>query len=199
MDPGYRMLEERDSHNVQTEGIDTILFINGELVGNPGEKTLTKITLAPKEDLNTLIFHTNYTVPDHKYTYITITVSRWSKSWKSGDADLTKLATIEVPMVRCQEDEPELEVLTKVAAAELLGVDECKRMATKYVVTGAPRFFHSDSMSSLTNEKNREASTGGRQSRGTEQDPGQLHRRMAPGWRQAMGHILCQVTLKAHA
>lgn len=47
-------------------------------------------------------------------------------------------------MVRCQGTEPKIETFTRPAAAELLGVEQCTRMAARYTLTGAPRFFRED-------------------------------------------------------
>lgn len=58
-DPGYRMLEDRGSLNIQTHGIDTILYVNDKLVGDPHPDAL-KMTIPPKEARDSLIFHTHY-------------------------------------------------------------------------------------------------------------------------------------------
>lgn len=112
-DPGLRMLEERGSKFAQTDALDSILFVNGKIVGEPHQDTLSKITIPPRDACNSLVFHADYLTPEYNYSYITIRVSAMAKRRRHLAAELTVLGKIEVPMVRCQSIQPKIETLRR--------------------------------------------------------------------------------------
>lgn len=142
-DVGFKMVEHGGHDAVQTIQLDTMMFINGELFGAPSEDMRKNICSPPKEEVNTIFFQVSYLYPEHDYTYIVITVARWSGNWNQGTS-LKILGTIEVPMSACQENEPELEVLTDAEVGEVLGVEACSCRAARYTVTGTPRFYYAE-------------------------------------------------------
>lgn len=152
-DAGLRMLEERGSKYAQTDLLDSVLFLDGKIVGDPHPDTLKKITIPPRDACNSLVFHADYLTPEYNYSYITVSVSAMIKKRKKQEAELVKLAKIEVPMVRCLSKQPVIETFDKVAAAKMLGVDKCTDMVAKYTVTGAPRFLKEDRKTSTPNKK----------------------------------------------
>lgn len=105
----------------------------------------------PRDEQNKLIFMTSYLYPEYDYTYIMVTVARWSGSWNQGLA-LKTLGTIEVPMVECQTNEPKLEVVTKDEAGKLLGVEACGCRAARYTLTRTPRFFYDEYTAGLAQD-----------------------------------------------
>lgn len=136
-------MEQGGHDSVQPIRLDTMLFINGILVGDPGEHSRTNICAPSGDDKDKLIFMTSYQYPEYDYTYISITVVRWSGSWNQRLTQQT-LGTIEIPMVKCQDNEPKLEVLSKDEAGKLLGVEACSCRVTRYTLTGKPRFFYDE-------------------------------------------------------
>lgn len=128
-----------------------MLFINGILVGDPGEHSRTNICAPSGDDKDKLIFRTSYQYPEYDYTYISITVVRWSGSWNQSLTQQT-LGTIEIPMVKCQDSEPKLEVLSKDEAGKLLGVEACSCRVTRYTLTGKPRFFYDEYKAGLVQD-----------------------------------------------
>lgn len=139
------------SRDQDTIRLDTMLFINGILVGDPGEHSRTNICAPSCDDKDKLIFRTSYQYPEYDYTYISITVVRWSGSWNQRLTQKT-LGTIEIPMAKCQDNEPQLEVLSKDEAGKLLGVDACGSRVARYTITGKPRFFYDEYTAGLAQD-----------------------------------------------
>lgn len=136
------MLKQHGGDMLQSPQLDTLLLINDQLAGNPGQHALTKICLPPQEEKEALVFQTSYSYPEHSFTYAFITVSRWSANRENREAFLKKVGIIELPMVRSQE--PKLETLSETQAASLLGVDNCSTKAAKYTIIGTPRCHTSE-------------------------------------------------------
>lgn len=143
IDIGFKIVERGGHDAVQTIKLDTMLFINGNLVGDPGEHSRVNICAPSGNVKDKLIFMTSYLYPEYDYTYISITVARWSGGWNQRLTQKT-LGTIEIPMAKCQDNEPQLEVLSKDEAGKLLGVDACSNRVARYTVTGKARFFYDE-------------------------------------------------------
>lgn len=142
-DIGFNTVEQGGHDTVQSMQLDTLVLINDELVGDPVEHSRTYICPPAAEEENKLIFQASYLFPEHDYTYIVITVARWSRNWNEGLA-LKTLGTIEVPMAACRKKEPKLEVITAAEAGKLVGVEACSCRAARYTVIGTPRFYYAE-------------------------------------------------------
>lgn len=105
---------------------------------------------APGDEQNKLIFMTSYLYPEYDYTYIMMTVARWSGSWNQ-ELALKTLGTIEMPMVECQTNESKLEVLTKDEAGKLLGVEACG-CSRPIHSRRTPRFFYDEYTAGLAQD-----------------------------------------------
>lgn len=70
------MSEHSGDVSVQSLKLDTIIVINGKLIGSPDKDSLEKISIPPDVNTDSLIFQASYMFPEHNFTYIFIEVSR---------------------------------------------------------------------------------------------------------------------------
>lgn len=142
------MSEQYGAETNQSPQFDTILLINDQLAGNPGQHVLTTIGLPSVEKKEELIFQTSYLFPELNLTYIFITVSHWSANWGRKSTFLRKLGTIVLPMIQSQE--PKLQTLSEVEVSSFLGFDACRTKAVKCTIIGIPRFHKSEYMTNIS-------------------------------------------------
>lgn len=135
------MAEQHGDGTLQSQQLNTMLLVNDQLLGNPGQDALMKISIPPMEEKDNLIFQTSYLVPEHNFSYVFITVSHWSAGQINKYPSLNEVGTIEIPMVRSQK--PKIETLSEAEAASLLGVDACSYRAAKYTIIGTARLHTS--------------------------------------------------------
>lgn len=157
VDLGFRMLEQYGDGHLQSLQLDTQLFINGKLIGNSDDDSLKKICIPSPDARETLILQTSYLFPEHNYTYIFITMSRWASGWDEKDKYLKKLGVIVLPMIKAQEDEPKLHTLSPDKAANLLGIANCETKAAQYTIVGTPRCHVTSYMTSISSGAIKEA------------------------------------------
>ncbi|KAJ0118255.1 hypothetical protein J7T55_009038 [Diaporthe amygdali] len=157
VDLGFRMLEHHGDDLLQSMQIETQLFINGKLVGNSDEDSLKKLCIPCAEAHDDLILQASYLFPEHNLTYIFITMSRWASGWEEGGKYLKKLGDIVLPMIKAQEDEPKLQILSSDQAASLLGIATCETKAVQYTIVGTPRCNVTDYMTSIRSGPIKEA------------------------------------------
>lgn len=142
------MSKQRDDGFLQSLQLNTILLVNNQLVGNPGQDDLTKICGPPLEEKDTLIFQTSYLVPQHNFSYVYITISHWAADKINKNPSVNEVGTVVLPMSRSQE--PKLQTLSEAEAARLLGVDACSHKAAKYTIFGTPRLHTSKYMANIS-------------------------------------------------